>query len=151
MYKIEEATKEDLQEILDLQHLAFLTEAEVVGSMEIPPLKQDIDGLQEDFVKCKIYVAIDESRKIVGSVRTTEIGETIDIGKLMVHPDNRRQGIAKQLLNFVEKENPDKRLELFTCTLSVSNIRLYESVGFKQYEIKSMPSGLDFVFLEKNV
>ncbi|WP_295084445.1 hypothetical protein [Ruminococcus sp.] len=37
------AQKDDLQEILQLQYLAYQSEADLFGSRDIPPLKQTLD------------------------------------------------------------------------------------------------------------
>ena len=42
-YEIKKATKEDLWEILDLQYIAYQSEADLFGTQDIPPLKQTID------------------------------------------------------------------------------------------------------------
>ena len=39
---IEKAEREDLQEILDLQYLAYQSEARLLNNMDIPPLKQTL-------------------------------------------------------------------------------------------------------------
>jgi len=67
----------------------------------------------------------------------------------MVHPDCRRRGCGKRLLSEIEKYYPSKRYELFTSTRSRDNIRLYESVGYKEFDQKAVDSELVFVYMEK--
>ena len=43
MILIKKAQKEDLEEILKLQYLAYQSEAKLFGNMDIPPLKQTIE------------------------------------------------------------------------------------------------------------
>ena len=50
MYEILKAEFKDLQEILQLQYLAYQTEAALFGNKEIPPLKQTLDEA-ESFLK----------------------------------------------------------------------------------------------------
>lgn len=149
MYKIEKALEKDLEEILELQYMAFKSEAEMIGSTDIPALKQDYHGIVEDFHNGMILKMLDNNGVIIGSIRAFEKGESIDIGKIMVHPNFRRKGLATVLLKEVEEYYPGKRLELYTCTRSVSNIVLYEKVGYKQYKIIKGDSELEFVYLEK--
>ena len=40
---IKKAQKEDLEEILKLQYLAYQSEAKLFGNMEIPPLMQTLE------------------------------------------------------------------------------------------------------------
>lgn len=42
---IEKAEIEDLQEILDLQYLAYQSEARLLNNMDIPPLKQTLEDV----------------------------------------------------------------------------------------------------------
>lgn len=42
MVSIVKADREDLDEILRLQYLAYQSEAALLGNMDIPPLKQTI-------------------------------------------------------------------------------------------------------------
>ena len=41
--KIEKAEREDLNEILELQYLAYQSEAALFGTNDIPPLRQTLD------------------------------------------------------------------------------------------------------------
>lgn len=53
------------------------------------------------------------------------------------------------MLNEVEVIFPHCRYELFTSTLSLDNIRLYESVGYTEYKREKVNDKLTFVYLEK--
>ena len=44
-YEIKKAAKEDLREILDLQYIAYQSEADLFGTQDIPPLKQQLTKL----------------------------------------------------------------------------------------------------------
>ena len=88
--------------------------------------------------------------KIVGSVRAYEKRRTAYIGKLMVHPDYRNQGYGTMLLKAIEKFYFECRLELFTSTKSVDNIRLYESLGYRKFKEQKIDDELTFVYLAKD-
>ena len=146
---IVKAEYNDLQEILNLQYLAYQSEAELFGSKDIPPLKQTLDEVIEEFNNGIILKLTDENGTIIGSVRATEKNGTVYIGKLMVHPDHRCKGYGTKLLSEIENCYPDKRFELFTSTRSVDNIRLYEKVGYKIFDRKPADDELVFVYMEK--
>ena len=88
---IKRAEYKDLQEILNLQYLAYQSEAELFGSKDIPPLKQSLDEVIEEFNTGIILKLTDENGTIIGSVRATEKNGTVYIGKLMVHPTRQRR------------------------------------------------------------
>lgn len=146
---IKRAEYKDLQEILNLQYLAYQSEAELFGSKDIPPLKQTLDEVIEEFNNGIILKFTDENGTIIGSVRAAQKNGTVYIGKLMVHPDHRCKGYGSKLLSEIESCYPDKRYELFTSTRSVDNIRLYEKVGYKIFDRKSVDNELVFVYMEK--
>ena len=142
------AVQDDLQEILALQYLAYQSEAALFGNKDIPPLKETIEELTEEFNKGTILKLVEDG-KIIGSVRAYAKNGTAYIGKLMVHPDHRCKGYGTLLLNEIEKSFPDCRFELFTSTRSEDNIRLYQKLGYKIFDRKEITDELVFVYLEK--
>lgn len=147
--KIVKAQKEDLKEILDLQYLAYQSEAALFGTKDIPPLKQTLDEVTDEYNSGVVLKMLDENNRIIGSVRAKESNGTVFIGKLMVHPDFRGNGYGTMLLKEIEEYFPKKRYELFTSTRSVSNIRLYEKLGYKIFDEKPIDDELTFVYMEK--
>ena len=148
---ITSAGREDLAEILKLQYLAYQSEAALFNSQDIPPLKQTLEELQDEFENSTILKMTDESGNIIGSVRAQEMDGTVYIGKLMVHPDHRRKGYGSSLLREIESRFPNRWYELFTSTKSVDNIRLYKSLGYTPFREKSVDKDLRFVYLQKAV
>ena len=148
-YLITKADKEDLREILELQYLAYQSEAALFGSKDIPPLKQTLEEVIEEYDSGIILKMTDDTGAIIGSVRAHESDGTVYIGKLMVHPEMRRRGLGKRLLSGIEQYYPGKRYELFTSTRSKDNIRLYESVGYKAFDERAVDEELVFVYMEK--
>ena len=147
--KILKAEMNDLQEILNLQYLAYQSEAALFGRQDIQPLTETLEELTGEFKEGTVLKLVDESGKIIGSVRAREEDGTLYIGKLMVHPDYRRKGYGKRLVTGIEGYYPGKRYELFTSTRSKDNIRLYESLGYKQFDVRHADGEIDFVYLEK--
>lgn len=145
---IHKAEKNDLQEILQLQYLAYQSEAELFGNKDIPPLKQTLSEVIDEFNNGIILKMVIDNR-IIGSVRAKEENDTVYIGKLMVHPDYRCKGYGSKLLSEIERCFPKKRYELFTSTRSVDNIRLYQKMGYTIFNRKAVNDELVFVYMEK--
>lgn len=142
------AAKGDLEEILDLQKLAYLSEAEICGDYKIPPLTQNLSELIEEYNK-SIVLKVIEDRKIVGSVRAFERDGTCFIGRLIVHPDYQNRGIGKKLLQSIEKCYKGLRYELFTGHKSEKNLSFYEKLGYKRFRTEHVNDKLQLVYLEK--
>lgn len=143
------AEKEDLSEILDLQYLAYQSEARLFDNQDIPPLKQTLADVENEYQKGIILKVLDEDQIIIGSVRAFNDSGTVYIGKLMVHPSKQGQGIGTQLLLEMEKQYPNQRYELFTSTRSEKNIAFYQKLGYKIFNEEQITGELKFVYMEK--
>ena len=146
---IKKAELKDLQEILDLQYMAYQSEAELFNDHDIPPLKQTLEDVLVEYQNGIILKVLDADNVIVGSVRANLIEGTVYIGKLIVHPKKQGQGIGTKLLQTVEAKYPGLRYELFTSNRSVRNIALYQRLGYKIFSQKKIIEEMDFVYLEK--
>lgn len=93
-YIIQKAEYGDLPEILELQYLAYQSEADLFKSRDIPPLKQTLDEVISEYQE-GIILKVKIGSRMIGSVRAALKNDTVYIGKLMVHPDFRRMGIGK--------------------------------------------------------
>ena len=147
--KIIQAAKEDIKALYAMQKLAFESEAAMIGSREVPALQETAAHFRSDFPHWTTLKAVDERGSLCGAIRFREDGSIIDVGRLMVHPRCRRQGLAKALLASVDKAFPSTVKELCTCTRSQANIRLYEQVGYRPAKTVTEESGLSFVYMRK--
>ena len=147
---IEKAGPLDAEEILSLQKLAYLSEAEIYNNYDIAPLKQTLKELINEISnKYVLKALIDEN--IIGSIRGYYENDTCYIEKLMVHPHYQNTGIGKKLMIAIENHfNYAKRYELFTGYKSEKNIYLYTKMNYKIYDTKDITENLKLVYLEKN-
>jgi len=149
--KIEKAEYEDLKDILELQYLAYQSEAALLNNYEIPPLKQSLSDIQNEYSGGTVLKAVDDGGAIIGSVRTYKENDTVYVGKLIVHPQHQKKGIGTALLREVESVCRSKRYELFTSDKSQNNIRLYGKVGYRRFKDQVITPELRFIFLEKKL
>lgn len=149
LISISNAQQMDLQEILDLQYLAYQSEAKLLNNPHIPPLKQTLQEVKEEFKKGIVLKAVDQDNHILGSVRAFSQNNTLHIGKLVVRPDMQRQKIGTKLLIAIEQACPHQRYELFTSSKSVHNIKFYEQMGYQIFTEKNVSNELQFIYLEK--
>jgi ribosomal protein S18 acetylase RimI-like enzyme len=146
---VELASSEDAKEILDLQKLAYQSEAEIYNDYSIPPLTQTLDQMQGDFAK-QLFLKATTDVRIVGSVRGYVKQHTCFIGRLIVHPAFRKSGIGTRLMKEIEESFPDAgRYELFTGDRSEGNLRLYHKLGYTPFAERPVNDRLTLVFMEK--
>jgi ribosomal protein S18 acetylase RimI-like enzyme len=146
---IEKALKEDLEEILELQKLAYQSEAEIYNDYSIPPLTQTTDEIKEDF-SFQIFLKIIKNNKIIGSVRAYKENNSCYIGKIIVHPNFQNQGLGTKLIEEVEARFDDvMRYELFTGYKSERNLYLYQKLGYSKFKTEYINEKLQITYLEK--
>jgi ribosomal protein S18 acetylase RimI-like enzyme len=147
---ISRADVADAEVILDLQRLAYQSEAAIYNDYSIPPLTQTVDQMRMDFDRQVILQATIEGR-IVGSVRAYIKDGTCYIGRLIVHPDFQNRGIGTALMNSIEQHFAAlaNRYELFTGERSERNLYLYQKLGYRIIPAKGLKDETRLVFLEK--
>jgi ribosomal protein S18 acetylase RimI-like enzyme len=139
----------DLQTILELQYLAYQSEAALHNTPSIPPLLETFGELEQEYNDGVVLKAVAANGVIIGSVRGYVKDGTVFVGKLMVHPEYRGRGIGSRLLAEIEKHCPQARYELFTSDKSVRNLSLYERLGYVRFAERQVSPDLRFVYLEK--
>jgi ribosomal protein S18 acetylase RimI-like enzyme len=145
------STKSDLFQILELQKIAYLSEAIIHNDYSIQPLKQTIEELEKEFENSIILKLVENNNEIVGSIRAYIKNDRVSIGKLFVHPDFQNKGYGTKLLNAIETYYECKTFELFTSTKSEKNIYLYKKNGYKEIKQEKGLGNIIFVFLEKRI
>jgi len=147
MVQILKAQLEDLYPILQLQYLAYQSEALLHNNFTIHPLTQTLDELIEEYHKGIILKAV-QNNEIIGSIRAYADNTTTYIGKLMVHPTHQGKGLGKRLLTEIENLLQRKRYELFTSYKSKRNLHIYKTSGYTQFR-EEINLGIKFLYLEK--
>ena len=96
--------RDEATELLALQKLAYRKEADLIGSDQIPPLYETLEALQQSTETFYGYVL---DGRLAGAISYKRERNLLDIYRMMVHPDYFRRGIARALLQFVERCEPD--------------------------------------------
>lgn len=149
-YIIERASINDAEEILRLQKLAYVSEAEIYDDFNIQPLVQTLEQIKEEFA-AQVFLKAVLDGKIIGSVRAFEKDGTCHIAKFIVHPDYQNRGVGTRLMSHVEELFCRcKRYELFTGHKSAKNLYLYQKLGYKIYEHEYVANNLQLVYLQKD-
>jgi SAM-dependent methyltransferase/ribosomal protein S18 acetylase RimI-like enzyme len=149
MMIIEQAKVKDAEEILELQKLAYLSEAEIYDDYTIPPLTQTLEEIRDDFNR-QLFLKATVDEQIIGSVRAHLEDETCFIGKLIVHPHHQNRGIGTKLMHEIEARFAEaERFGLFTGHRSERNLHLYEKLGYRIFRTEPISDNVKLVYLEK--
>jgi GNAT superfamily N-acetyltransferase len=146
---ITQATPADAEEILELQKLAYQSEAALYRDYTIPPLMQTLSEITAEF-RSRHFLKAVAGGCIRGSVRAFLTDGTCYIGRLIVHPAHQNLGLGTQLMSTIEGcFSEARRYELFTGHLSERNLYLYRKLGYVPIRREPVSEKLTMVFLEK--
>lgn len=140
----------DAGEVLTVQRAAFVSEAAIYGSVDMPPLTQTLTELQAELRSESGFTARIDGR-LVGAIRFVERDGLLLIGRIAIAPDVQGHGIGRLLLDAAENATDAAEAELFTGSLSEANLRLYESCGYREHVRVPGGDGTEQVFLRKRL
>lgn len=140
----------DAGEVLTVQRAAFVSEAQIYGDPLSPPLVQTLAELEAELQDAGGFVAL-VGERIVGAIRTREHDDLLLIGRIAIAPDVQGAGIGPRLLATAEEASSCAEAELFTGSLSESNLRLYESCGYRESTRIDNGDGTAQIFMRKRL
>lgn len=156
------ARVEDAGSLYTTQQAAFVSEASLVGTLDIPPLTETVDEVRAAIAASiegpsQIWVARlgSPDGRLVGAVRgswdATE-EDTWYVGRLLVAPDQQGRGIGGALMAAVEAKAPPsaRRFRLFTAESSRGNHRFYKRLGYRRLQRLTEHAGVPVVILGKD-
>ena len=140
----------DAGELLTLQLACWVEEARANPGVDIPPLRETLEDVSA-WLREWTTLVVRASGRLVGAVRGRLVGDTWDVGRLMVAPDLRGRGLGRELLSRAEAAAPPdaRRLSLFTGVGSAANLRMYQRAGYRRDPVQ--PSETGVVHLSKRV
>ncbi len=145
--KIDLEDERQVRQLLDLQIAAYTIEAELIGSYEIPPLKDTVATVQAS--NETFYGYFIES-DLGGIISYKIIEDTLDIHRLAVSPAYFRRGIARQLFRFVQaSESGYNRIIVSTGSENRPAINFYLQLGFTISGEKEVIPGLVITLFEQ--
>lgn len=145
---IRDFRKSDLDSVLELGRLCFAREFELMG-FDAEYLKKRVKqffGFAGRFLlfllrvfgkePLRFFVA-EVDGNVVGTTMVSRQGKVGYISTVMVHPDYRRRGIAKRLLeravNYIRKSGMERAVLHVDCVNEPAK-NLYVKLGFKEFE-----------------
>jgi len=146
-------TPEDAGEVMTLQRAAFVQEAQIYGSVDMPALSQTLEAVVAELAGndgCVAHIG----PRMVGAVRARRDGALLLIGRIAIAPDMQGEGIGSQLLAAVEERGRQQgctEAELFTGSLSEANLRLYDREGYTETQRVPSGDGIEEIYLRKQL
>lgn len=141
---------DDAGEVLTIQRAAFVSEALIYGSVDMPALTQTLEALEAEIGGAYGWVARIDGR-LVGAVRGRLDGDLLLIGRIAIAPDMQGEGIGGALLEAAEVHSAAREAELFTGSLSEANLRLYARNGYVETQRVDQGEGIEEVYLRKRL
>ncbi|GAB6992448.1 GNAT family N-acetyltransferase [Paenibacillus pini] len=140
-----------IDQIWNLQQIAYRLEAEIIGFMDIPPLLDTHESLRA--LKEIFYGLLDEEGNLIGAVAVeSESKGSLTLTRMMVHPNHFRKGIAGQLIQYVFDHHPD--IERFIVSTGAKNrpaFSLYVKYGFVPFDTFTVAPGVELTTFHKNI
>jgi ribosomal protein S18 acetylase RimI-like enzyme len=139
---------EAAEQIIKLQKASYIVEAELIGFMQIPPLLE----LPEDIQNSKeIYYGCFVEEDLAGIISYTIEKDVLDICKVAVHPDFFKRGIATKLIKLVEQTDGIRSIIVSTGFKNSPAVKLYTSMGFVETNVCEVGPGVFIVNFEKKL
>jgi ribosomal protein S18 acetylase RimI-like enzyme len=138
---------EIVREILSIQKAAYRQEAELIGFSGIPALADTPQTIQDSG---EIFYGYRIEGRVVGVVSVQGDDDTLDICRMVTHPDYHRRGVASQLLRFVvQREQVGRRIRVSTAVKNKPALSLYGKWGFTPASRCRSKEGVELITLEK--
>ncbi|WP_058301559.1 GNAT family N-acetyltransferase [Gorillibacterium timonense] len=126
--------------LLALQQASYLSEAQVIGFSDIPPLRDTLSSLRES---PESFYGCFRDGELIACIAYEQERDILTICRMMVHPGSFRQGIAAALLGFVERQASGVReFHVSAVTTNEPAVRLYEKHGFKPTDLWEIAPGI---------
>jgi tRNA (guanine37-N1)-methyltransferase len=147
------ASPQDAGELLTVQRAAFLTEARLNGTLDLPPLTETLVELTECIENETVLVARMRGRLVAAVRGRAEPGHRWYVSRLVVAPDLAAQGIGSMMMDLIENQAPRDAaaIELITGAGSVRNHGFYRRRGYVETERTVDPAGVPVVVMERPV
>ena len=148
--QIAPASRVDAPTLLQLQRLAYQSEARIYNDWSLPPLVETSNQLQKDF-DVSTWLKAELDGVTVGAVRGRWVGQgRCGVGRLIVRPDLQSKGIGRALMHRIEADFAAAEwFELFTGSRSLRNLRFYEMLGYRHFRSERVSDALTLAWMQK--
>ena len=132
----------EMDALLELRHRVFCVEQGV-------PKREEIDGRDGDAIH--LVALRSDDGCVVGTCRLLFIDRTVQLSRLAVEPDARRQGIATALLHEADREAAAARARRIVLHAQTYAQDLYVADGYEPRGRTFVEAGIEHVAMEKRL
>ena len=130
----------EMDALLDLRDRVFCVEQGV-------PKREEIDGRDGD----AIHLVALRTGRVVGTCRLLFVDRTVQLSRLAVEPDARREGIATALLHEADREAAAARAKRIVLHAQTYARELYLADGYEPRGRTFVEAGIEHVAMEKRL
>jgi len=145
---IDISNRKNAEDVLNIQIPSYKVEAEIIGSYEIPPLKDTVYTLQ---LCGETFFGYYENEKLCGVISIKVAEDEVDIHRLIVHSNHFRKGIAQLLLNFIETKFEVETIKVATGSKNIPAVSFYKKNGFQTIKEIIVNEQLSLSYFEKKL
>ena len=125
--------------VLALQRSSYAVEAALIGDDRLPPLHEDEHAIAAWRGR---WVMAWDGVQLVGAATWTDVGDHVDLTKVMVSPPAMRTGVATALLGRVLDAADHRDVVVSTGRDNVPAVSLYTRHGFVHDVDEHVPPGI---------
>jgi ribosomal protein S18 acetylase RimI-like enzyme len=126
--------------VLELQRRSYRIEAELIGSDEIPPLRETLEELQ---ASDETFLGAYLESTLVGAISWRRQGGVLDLHRLVVDPNRFRGGVGSALIRGALAAEPTaERAIVQTGASNEPAKQLYRREGFEELDEVEVVPGL---------
>ena len=130
----------EMDALLDLRHRVFCVEQGV-------PKREEIDGRDGDAIH---LVALRDGH-VLGTCRLLFVDRTVQLSRLAVEPEARREGIATALLHEADREAAAARAKRIVLHAQTYARELYTADGYEPRGRTFVEAGIEHIAMEKRL
>jgi predicted GNAT family N-acyltransferase len=130
----------EMDALLDLRHRVFCLEQGV-------PKREEIDGRDGDAIH---LVAVRDGH-VLGTCRLLFVDRTVQLSRLAVAPEARREGIATALLREADRQAAAARAKRIVLHAQTYARDLYTADGYEPRGRTFVEAGIEHVAMEKRL
>jgi predicted GNAT family N-acyltransferase len=130
----------EMNALLDLRDRVFCIEQGV-------PKREEIDGRDGD----AIHLVALRAGRVVGTCRLLFVDRTVQLSRLAVEPDVRREGIATALLHEADREAAAARARRIVLHAQTYARELYTADGYEPRGRTFVEAGIEHIAMEKRL